>query len=374
MNYYDSKYDQNENDVFSQNDEDFFKKKESFVEIITIVSNEHNFRCKKCKVAFIFNNKLHQHLRSECKSITNAFKIIIKSFKSRKAFLKKIKSVIELFKNSSIIFTIMSFVNSDRDIKIEFDFRKYQYVSARLILRKNDAENTKCFDNDVVFILTNRRFFQTQSKKFIKKMITFIIVREIGTDKHFCDEYVIFIIFFRGTNAEKQKIRANFKRKIHIMNEFKTNILIKTNILTSKKFNLNFKNSTTMIENCRIIISITIKRRSNADVDRIVNLKKIIMISPRSILSMKIHHLDISTKRNFLFEFNDVDFFFYAHMIDSQTTIVMIRNEKNKSFRISRNFRLKKTIELNYSNAFQIFFEKMKELTIKFLKSMHKKN
>lgn len=204
-------------------------------------------------------------------------------------------------------------------------------------------------------------------------MIVSITIRDINTNKHYSNEYAVAIVYFRGIDETKQEVRADFIKKIHLINELKAKILIETDILISKKFILNFKNNTIVIENCQMTIFITIKRKANAKIDRIVNFKKIILIFSHTMLSIKIHHLNISTKKIFLFESNDVNFSMYVHMIDSRIAIIMIRNEKNISIRIPRNFRLKRTIELNYSNAFQIAND-VENLTIKYLKSFHKKS
>ena len=60
-------------------------------------------------------------------------------------------------------------------------------------------------------------------------------------------------------------------------------------------------------------------------------------------------------------------------MIDFKIIMMMLRNEKNESIRIPRNFRLNRAIELKYSNAFQTFTENVKNLTIKRFKFIHNK-
>ena len=183
-------------------------------------------------------------------------------------------------------------------------------------------------------------------------MFIFITICGISLNKHQSNEYVIVIIFFRGIDDIKRKIRVEFIKKIRFINEFKTNVLIEIDILISKKFVLNFKNETTTIKNCKVTIFIITKRRSNFKINRIMNFKKTIVISSQTILSIKIHHLNISDESNFLFKSNNLNFSLYVHVIDFEIIKVILCNEKIKSIRMSQNLRLNRTIELNYLNVF----------------------
>ena len=309
VKYYDSKNEQDENV------DKTFKQKKSFVELFTMVferqSKSHetfNLNCKKCKTAFNFNNKFYKHFRNQClNSSKNAYHI--KIFESQKSITKNVFKRIEPFmKNSKELLVIMLSINLNRDINTKFEFRKYQYTFAKLTLNKKNIENVECFDNETNFTLTNREFFRFQSSKFIKKMITSITIRDINTNRYFLNEYAMIIIFFRNVDEIKHEIRVEFIKKINLINEFKTNVLMKIDILISKEFVLNFKNEMIKIENCKMTISIMIKRKSNIEINRIMNFKKTIMISSRTIFSIKIHHLNISSEKNFLFELNDLNF------------------------------------------------------------------
>lgn len=72
-------------------------------------------------------------------------------------------------------------------------------------------------------------------------MITKIIVCEIDSNKHRIKEYVISSIFFQSTNEKSQQIKACFRKKIHLISDLKTDVLIKIDIFTFENFILNFK-------------------------------------------------------------------------------------------------------------------------------------
>ena len=61
----------------------------------------------------------------------------------------------------------------------------------------------------------------------------------------------------------------------------------------------------------------------------------------------------------------------YAYLINASIQIVLIRNDNFKIVKISRNFRLKYLIEMNYSNVFFVD-ENIVELIMKVSRSSHK--
>ena len=73
----------------------------------------------------------------------------------------------------------------------------------------------------------------------------------------------------------------------------------------------------------------------------------------------------------FFFEFDNINFTMYAHLINASIQIVLIRNDNFKIVKISRNFRLKYLIEMNYSNVFFVD-ENIVELIMKVSRSSHK--
>ena len=78
-----------------------------------------------------------------------------------------------------------------------------------------------------------------------------------------------------------------------------------------------------------------------------------------------------STIKFFFFEFNNINFTIYTHLINALIQIVLIRNDNFKIVKISRNFRLKYLIEMNYSNVFFVD-DNIVKLIIKTSYSSHK--
>lgn len=79
------------------------------------------------------------------------------------------------------------------------------------------------------------------------------------------------------------------------------------------------------------------------------------------------------SKRNYIFESDNADFSIYAHFIDFQTKTILLKNNNISAIRIFRNFRLRKLIQINYSNACMTSSNaNIAELTIKHSKQSHK--
>lgn len=73
-----------------------------------------------------------------------------------------------------------------------------------------------------------------------------------------------------------------------------------------------------------------------------------------------------------MFEFENVNFNMYIHIINFDTKNILLRNEKNQSIKISMSFRLDRVIELNYFHAYQVFIDVI-NLIIKHFKKNHQK-
>lgn len=88
VDYYDSSNEE-KNDDFNANHENknstsnLSKHDSIFAEII-MITNFKSFQCKKCRILFIFNNKLFHHIRSECNS-QNRKKMKIHHVRTRKS-------------------------------------------------------------------------------------------------------------------------------------------------------------------------------------------------------------------------------------------------------------------------------------------------
>lgn len=140
------------------------------------------------------------------------------------------------------------------------------------------------------------------------------------------------------------------------MNELKCKILIKLNIMTSKKLTINLIDKFFVILICEnLIVFIRINFKSNSRIRRVIHSKKLIEISSNSIINIFTYLRDkkLQSNRNFLFEFNNniltkslrnLDEFF-THVCDCNLTFVHVRNALINSVIISSRTRLDTLIE-----------------------------
>ena len=239
-----------------------------------------------------------------------------------------------------------------------------------------------CLDIDVDVILINKKFLKTQTLDIqIRIIAIFFSVRELNINRYFTFEYVVVFIYFVDKNTIDKKIKTCFRREIHIVDDLKTNMLIENHIIDSKNFIINLNKKIARINNCDVIVSIEIQSFKLSTIQLFVHLKKIIVISIHVELTIFIHRMKniLFVARDFLFESKFINqLSMYAHLIDATTKTVIVRNNNNTSMQISRNMRLNRIFELNYSNVFFADNEneqendEIRELTIKRLVSKYK--
>ena len=107
------------------------------------------------------------------------------------------------------------------------------------------------------------------------------------------------------------------------------------------------------IESCNVTILIVVKFRSFFQI-RFIYVTKISNILSHSEYAISIYKI-IASERNYIFKLKKiVNLVVYAHLIDNDIKAILIRNDNNTSVQISRNFRLRNLIEIDFSNALHI--------------------
>ena len=308
--------------------------------------------CRQCQTSFSSNNALHKHLKF-CRKIDNT---------------SALNAAISFSKISSFIFRFNVDVN--KNVKSDYDFKKWQYASVDVILIKDMKSLSECINIEAEIILSDITFFKSQIKNIsIKTMTSSIIVNELKTTKHSTNKYVIVFMYFPDKDQNDKSATTLITKEIHLVDNLKTNILIENDILESEKFDVFISTSSAHIESCDIIISIFVRNRSTSRIAS-VHSTKIMIISSQIEQIVRIHKISLS-ERDYIFESADVNFFIYSHLIDITIDAILIRNDNNKKIKISRNFRLNKFVELDYINAFQINHE-WSDLALRKSKAQHK--
>ena len=324
LNYFDSNY---------ENFDDF----ENTILINNVILFE--ISCRRCHRIFSSNNQFHKHLRS---------RTCYDMFKKANAFFNAHDNA------KSKIFLISFNVNSNQNIDTNYDFRKWQCCTAKVSLSKVEKFFSFCIDIEAKITLIDEIFFEKQSKNVaIRTMTTLITIRDFEVNKHQTDKYAIVFMYFEEKNKIDDIVKAVIIREIHLIKNLKINLLIENDILELELIDISISTNIAYIESCDVTISIIINVKFRFQ-HMSVHVLRTTSISFKSKRFLKIHNIILS-ERNYLFEsFVSVNFAIYAHVINSKTKSVFVRNDSENIIIVSRNFRLNTLNKMNYFSVYAI--------------------
>ena len=388
--------------------------------------------CKKCSNDFFFNNKLHEHLRFDCSdkasliystNVANqSFSIIMITQSSKSTVItwnsiRKLSSINSdaitslfsttfdelasssitsseftiILSNTSKSFSInisislrefkftfvsiiVSNVDFSKNVDIEQNFQNWSYARIQVTLSSTAEIESICLNTDAEIALCDRQFFMKQTSDVsIRIMIILISVRELNVDKHMTTEYVILFMYFSDQKNDNL-VRAKIIREIHLIDNLKTNMLLKNDVIDSEKIDVNISNKSAYIDSCEIIVNLEV-RTFRISIQTSVHARKITIVSSHSELMLLVHYTTMSFDRDYLFESNELNFSLYVHLINFTFKHIVVRNESNQAVHISRNCRVDHMIEIDFVNAFQIHVdevEKIADLTLRRSARQHK--
>lgn len=201
-------------------------------------------------------------------------------------------------------------------------------------------------------------------------MITSIAVRNLNVTTYRTDKYAIVFMYFEERKKRNEKIKAMIIKKIHLIKDSKVDLMIENNILNSKLIDLSTSTNTFYNESCDVTISIFIKTKFIFQ-NLSVHVLHTVIISFIIEQVLGIHNITLFDP-DYLFEsIENVNFSIYAHMINTNTNFILIRNDTAKFIKVLRNFRLKTINEINYINVYVIDIEAL-DLAIRLAKLDHK--
>ena len=354
LTYYDSNYNEKENQ----------KKFESKINLTMITK----VVCRRCKTFFFSKNALYKHLKI-CFNIKKA----IRDEKENNV-LSISKSAITTYAEtvfSDVVIFILRFnIDANKNIEIDYDFKKWQYASTEVTLSSNTKLFSECLNTEAEIILIDISFFKTQCKNTsIRTMTFFITIRGLDVNKHSTNKYVIIFMYFSSINKDENFVKTLIIREIHLIENLKANVLIDNDILNSEKFDIFISTSSAYIESCNVIILIFVNNRSSSRTISI-HATKTMIISSKSEQTIFIHKISLSN-RHYIFESANANFSIYSHIVDTTTNVILIRNDENRLIKIFRNFHLNKLIKLDYFNVYLIDND-LYDLIIRKSKSEHK--
>ena len=172
---------------------------------------------------------------------------------------------------------------------------------------------------------------------------------------------ILFMYFFYQKNDVTIKIKIKIIKKIHLIDNFKINMLLNNDVIKSEKIDVNISNKSIYIDNCEIIVNFEI-RTSRVIVQISIHARKITIIFSHNELIFSMHYIIVSFDRNYLFESNEFNFSFYVHLVNFNFKHIVVRNENNHAMHIFRNCRVDYMIKVNFINVFQIHVDDVHEI------------
>ena len=191
-------------------------------------------------------------------------------------------------------------------------------------------------------------------------MTTFISIRDLDVDKHMTVEYAILSMYF-SDQKNGVTVRAKVTKKMHLVDNFKTNMLLSNDVIDSEKIDVSISNKSVYIDNCEVTISLEV-RISRVIVQTSIHARKITVVFSHNELIFSMHYTTVSLDRDYLFESDELNLSFYAHLIDSIFKHIVVRNEDSQAVHISRNCRVDYMIEIDFINVFQIHVDEASEI------------
>ena len=253
-------------------------------------------------------------------------------------------------------------VDFNKNVETDQEFRDWSYTRINVAFFFIDEIESIYLNIEINIIFSNKNFFKNQASKIsIRKMIFSISVRDVKAKKHQSNEYVIVFIYIFDRDKNENVVKIMIIKKIHLIDNFKINMLFEIDLIESKKIDISVFNKTTYIDNCDVIASLKIKT-SRIVVRTSMYAWKIIVVSSYLKITLSIHYIIISTDKNYIFESNELNVFFYAHLIDVNFKHILIRNDNVRVVHIFRNCRMKRMTKINFFNAFQIHADETDEV------------
>ena len=194
----------------------------------------------------------------------------------------------------------------------------------------------------------------------MQQLISSLSIKNVNDKLIKINDFVIIQLFIDDIDAIDKLIIAVFTIEIHLMNDFKTNMLIDVDVLKSQKMFLNFEHNIFIIINCKIKMTINSMNRFKFHIKRIIrNQKNLIVLFDEIIKMSMIFHDELFTNKDFFFEFQCVEYLnhdenVFAHIIDFDLFFVHVNNIIDLSITLSRRARLSFVIEYNQQSCFQI--------------------
>ena len=197
-------------------------------------------------------------------------------------------------------------------------------------------------------LIDRKHLIIIKSDVIIRRVSNSIRVRDIDHRLHDNSEYIELNFYILEKLFDDSTIIAHFRREIHIVDDFRVNVLLEVNIINFEKVVFDFDFRIITLRDCddlQTSMNIVFK---NFRIIRVVRSIDFLIISIHICMTVlvKIRECNLSKDRDYNFEFKqnfqvlNSEKNFFNHITDVQIIVVQIRNVNNKSYILFKNVKI----------------------------------
>ena len=186
----------------------------------------------------------------------------------------------------------------------------------------------------------------------IKTMSTPLKVRRIGAFKHKSREFAALSLYFPGKNNIGQLVYAFLTCEIHLVKDLKANLLIDNDIMSPEGFVIDVKGRSVLIGSCEVTVPIDGRQRGQFLTRKLLTSQETVL-PPQSEAMVLLVPLPLPDDRDIMFHpATKANLTLFTHIVDHQTSKVLVRNTSSKTLCIPRRHKLGYLIDIAYDNCF----------------------
>lgn len=238
------------------------------------------------------------------------------------------------------------------NLETGFSFRNYHFLTLFVALDTFAVAISICMNSGYSVTLINRAFLLKQAPGTHVRTITSpISIREIGTNHHSTNEYMLLDIYFPDKRDGKD-MRAKITREAHLIDNLKAKMLLGTDIIGPERIDIITSKNQAFISSYDTTVDIDFKPRSRGLTIKPVVADKETMVPPRSQMVVPMHHASLPDDRDFLFEPSTEAVSLYTHLVNDTFHSVLARNDSDEPVLIPRHLRLGSVSKVDYDNCY----------------------
>ena len=185
----------------------------------------------------------------------------------------------------------------------------------------------------------------------IKRMASKIPVNNIS-GKNTIIKYAVISIYINSKNSSGENVTTIIYTKVRLVDLFKANMLLKTDIIIPEKIDLLLSRKEIHIKSCNITVIIDAKPRAT-HLSQAARVRSNITMPIYTQLTVSVKN-QLSINRDFIFMPKNASMSVFYYIIDSNTGAILIRNKFNIFIIFKKNTRLNVFTEFNDDKYFTV--------------------